>query len=37
MAADHYSILRLIEDEWGFRRLRQAGDPATPTITGWKG
>jgi hypothetical protein len=37
MAADHYSILRLIEDEWGFRRLRHAGDPATPTITGWKG
>jgi phosphatidylinositol-3-phosphatase len=35
-AADHYSILRLIEDEWGFRRLRHAGDVTTPTIRGWK-
>ena len=35
-AADHYSLLRLIEDELGFRRLRNAADPSTPTINGWK-
>jgi hypothetical protein len=35
-AADHYSLLRLIEDEWGFRRLRHAADSTTPTIDGWK-
>jgi hypothetical protein len=35
-AADHYSLLRLIEDELGFRRLRNAADPTTPTINGWK-
>jgi len=35
-AADHYSVLRLIEDEWGFGRLRHAGDSTTPTISGWK-
>jgi acid phosphatase len=35
-AADHYSLLRLIEDEWGFRRLRHAADTTTPTIEGWK-
>ena len=35
-AADHYSILRLIEDEWGLRRLRGAGHGATPTIEGWR-
>jgi hypothetical protein len=34
--ADHYSLLRLIEDELGFRRLRNAADPTTPTINGWK-
>ncbi|HEY6677582.1 MAG TPA: alkaline phosphatase family protein [Actinomycetota bacterium] len=35
-AADHYSLLRLIEDEWGFPRLRHAADSTTPTIHGWK-
>jgi len=35
-AADHYSLLRMIEDEWGFRHLRNAADPTTPTINGWK-
>jgi len=35
-AADHNSLLRLIEDELGFRRLRNAADPTTPTISGWK-
>jgi hypothetical protein len=35
-AADHYSLLRLIEDEWGFRHLRNAADSTTPTIDGWK-
>lgn len=35
-AADHYSLLRLIEDEWGFRRLRHAADATTPTVEGWK-
>ena len=35
-AADHYSLLRLIEDEWGFPRLRHAADSTTPTINGWK-
>ncbi len=33
---DHYSILRLIEDEWGLRRLRHAADDSTPSIEGWK-
>jgi hypothetical protein len=36
VAADHYSLLRLIEDEWGFGRLRHAADSTTPTIEGWK-
>ena len=35
-AANHYSILRLIEDEWGLLRLRGAGDGATPSIEGWR-
>jgi phosphatidylinositol-3-phosphatase len=35
-AVDHYSVLRLIEDEWGLRRLRRAGDEATTTIEGWR-
>jgi phosphatidylinositol-3-phosphatase len=35
-AVDHYSVLRLIEDEWGLRRLRGAGDEATTTIQGWR-
>ena len=35
-AADHYSLLRLIEDEWGFDRLALAADPTTPSIQGWK-
>lgn len=34
--ADHYSVLRLIEDEWGLGRLRGAGDGATPSIEGWR-
>jgi hypothetical protein len=34
--ADHYSVLRLIEDEWGLRRLRGASDGATPSIEGWR-
>jgi hypothetical protein len=36
VAADHYSLLRLIEDEWSFGRLRHAADSTTPTIEGWK-
>ena len=35
-AADHYSLLRLIEDAWGLKRLRHASDSSTPTITGWR-
>jgi hypothetical protein len=35
-AADHYSLLRLIEDAWGLKRLRHAADSSTPTITGWR-
>jgi len=35
-AVDHYSVLRLIEDEWGLRRLQGAGDEATTTIEGWE-
>ncbi len=35
-AADHYSLLRLIEDEWGLHRMRHAADDTTPTIKGWK-
>ena len=34
-ALDHYSLLRLIEDAWGLRHLRRAGDAVTPTVTGW--
>lgn len=34
--ADHYSILRLIEDAWGFQRLGRAAAPATPSIVGWR-
>jgi hypothetical protein len=34
---DHYSVLRLIEDEWGLKRLRHAGDDTTPSIEGWRG
>ncbi|SRR5581483_2530316 len=33
---DHYSVLRLIEDEWGLKRLRHAGDDTTPSIDGWR-
>lgn len=35
-AADHYSLLRLIEDAWGLKRLRYASDSSTPTIKGWR-
>jgi hypothetical protein len=34
--ADHYSLLRLIEDAWGLPRMRHAGDRSTPTIRGWR-
>jgi hypothetical protein len=33
---DHYSVLRLIEDAWGLRRLRHAADGSTPSISGWR-
>jgi hypothetical protein len=33
--ADHYSVLRLIEDAWGLKRMRQAADGSTPTVKGW--
>jgi hypothetical protein len=33
----HYSLLRLIEDAWGFDRLAHASDRSTPTIEGWRG
>lgn len=33
--ADHYSLLRLVEDAWGFDRLAHASDRSTPTIEGW--
>jgi hypothetical protein len=32
---DHYSVLRMLEDNWGLDRLGLAGSPATPSITGW--
>jgi hypothetical protein len=35
-ATDHYSLLRLIEDAWGLKRLRHASDSSTPTIKGWR-
>jgi hypothetical protein len=33
--ANHYSLLRLIEDVWGLDRLAHASDASTPTIEGW--
>jgi len=33
---DHYSMLRLVEDNWGLGRLGQAACPCTPSITGWR-
>ncbi len=33
---DHYSVLRLVEDNWGLGRLGQAACPCTPSITGWR-
>jgi hypothetical protein len=36
VAADHYSLLRLMEDAWGLKRLRHASDSSTPTIKGWR-
>jgi phosphatidylinositol-3-phosphatase len=35
-AADHYSLLRLIEDNWSLRRMRHAGCGCTPSIAGWR-
>ena len=35
-AADHYSLLRLIEDNWGLARLRHGSCRCTPTISGWQ-
>ncbi|MFL5736206.1 MAG: alkaline phosphatase family protein [Actinomycetota bacterium] len=35
-SADHYSILRLIEDAWSLPRLRIAGASSTPSIKGWR-
>jgi len=35
-AADHYSLLRLIEDAFHLRRLGYAARKATPTIKGWR-
>jgi hypothetical protein len=34
--ADHYSVLRLIEDNWGLERLGEAACACTPTIAGWR-
>jgi phosphatidylinositol-3-phosphatase len=34
--ADHYSILRLIEDRWHLAHLNKAACPCTPAITGWE-
>ena len=34
--ADHYSILRLIDDALGFRRIGHARDRSTPSILGWR-
>jgi phosphatidylinositol-3-phosphatase len=34
--ADHYSLLRLIEDAWNLPRMRHAADRSTPTIRGWR-
>jgi phosphatidylinositol-3-phosphatase len=35
-ASDHYSLLRLIEDAFGLKRLRHARDGSTPTIRHWR-
>jgi len=35
-AADHYSLLRMVEDAWGLTRLRSASCPCTPTVEGWR-
>jgi hypothetical protein len=32
--ADHYSLLRLVEDSFGLARLRGAGCPCTPSLDG---
>jgi acid phosphatase len=34
--ADHYSLLRLVEDAWGLARLRDAACLCTPTVGGWR-
>jgi phosphatidylinositol-3-phosphatase len=34
--ADHYSVLRLIEDRWHLARLNEAGCACTPAISGWE-
>ena len=36
-SANHYSLLRLVEDAFGLHRLRHAADRATPPIRGWRG
>jgi len=33
--SDLYSLLQLIEDNWGRPHLRKAGCTCTPTLTGW--
>jgi len=35
-AYDHYSLLRLIEDNWGLGHLGGAACRCTPSITGWR-
>ena len=32
----HYSLLRLIEDAWGLKRMRHAAGDGTPKIKGWR-
>jgi hypothetical protein len=36
-SSDHYSLLRLIEDALGLKRLRHARDASTPAILHWRG
>jgi hypothetical protein len=35
-AVDAYSLLRLVEDNWGLSRLLYAGCVCTPAIVGWR-
>jgi hypothetical protein len=32
---DHYSLLKLIEDQWGLAHLGRAASPSTPTVPGF--